>query len=764
MRQQRLNFFFTNCVDRVGKRGLHILGLLLIVNCSLFIVNCANPLVNAVLGPKTISFESNGGSRIKSQTVYRDYPVKRPANPSKSGYTFDAWYSDNETFLEKWDFSAIPSGDMTLYAQWNIAGADETSISSVSISVPRPENDGIPGSDARGTGNFAIGVVSWSPGDNPFKSGVVYTVSVALAANEGYSFAEQVAARINGQTALVTSNTGNALTLSYTFAATDTRIVTSIAVTAQPAKLIYTHGDTLDLAGLEVTLTYNDSAAEYLTFNDFLSRSIVADPAHSAVLSHMANNGFPVTITYDNMMAGTSNLTVSKAAGAAVAAPSASDATIGVNSITLAAVAAPANGQTVEYGINTINAEPSAWQPERSFGNLTAGTIYYFFARSAASDNYEAGASSGTAITTAIESSNIFDVKNAAEWNNAVSAINNRGAGEYNINVINSFSMDGVTGNTFTATDIDVIISGNHIVTLTETGSLLRIGDKQSVTLQDLTLQGYTNNNTSLVYIAAGGTFTMSSGNLTGNSAAYGGGVYVSGGTFTMSGGAVSGNTATTNGGGVYVSDGTFTMNSGDITENGATYSGGGVFVGSDGTFKMISGAMTNNTANSGGGVYSNGTSTMSDGEISGNHAITHVSTNTSGSGGGVNVSGGTFTLSDSGKINGNTADQAGGVYVIYSTFNMTGGTISGNSVTGNGGGLLVADSGEFKISSGTVYGTNESISSLRNTAEKGGAALCLRDSGTAQYSNGASWNNIDTPVTDDYGGKLREDTINVSN
>jgi uncharacterized repeat protein (TIGR02543 family) len=82
--------------------------------------SCENPLIQEIVGAKTAAFESNGGSRVASQTVFRDQPVRRPANPSKSGFAFAAWYSDNETFLEEWDFSVIPNKDITLYAKWNV--------------------------------------------------------------------------------------------------------------------------------------------------------------------------------------------------------------------------------------------------------------------------------------------------------------------------------------------------------------------------------------------------------------------------------------------------------------------------------------------------------------------------------------------------------------------------------------------------------------------------------------------------------------------
>jgi len=78
----------------------------------------------------------------------------------------------------------------------------------------------------------------------------------------------------------------------------------------------------------------------------------------------------------------------------------------------------------------------------------------------------------------------------------------------------------------------------------------------------------------------------MSGGEISGNtvtsSSRSGGGVYVGFGTFTMSGGIISGNTASSCGGGV-INTGTFTMEGGEISGNTSGFNilggGGGVFL-----------------------------------------------------------------------------------------------------------------------------------------------------------------------------------------
>ena len=98
------------------------------------------------------------------------------------------------------------------------------------------------------------------------------------------------------------------------------------------------------------------------------------------------------------------------------------------------------------------------------------------------------------------------------------------------------------------------------------------------------------------VYVAEGGTFNMTGGNIVGNSATWGGGVYVNGdnsakGKFTMTGGNITGNSAiwTSSGVGVNVDKGTFEMSGGSITNNTAA-NGGGVYVVHEGSTFNVSG------------------------------------------------------------------------------------------------------------------------------------------------------------------------------
>ena len=160
---------------------------------------------------------------------------------------------------------------------------------------------------------------------------------------------------------------------------------------------------------------------------------------------------------------------------------------------------------------------------------------------------------------------------------------------EYTIKIENNVTLC-LNGHKITAADgMDAIYMTGGSITLTDCKGVGTITHASSKTGRG-------------VYVSSG-TFNMYGGSITGNTAnSYGGGVYVDGGGFTMSGGTIGGtktgetNTATYGGGGVYVvgSSSTFEMTDGSITGNNAAY-GGGVYTVNE--FKMTGGSITGNNA-----------------------------------------------------------------------------------------------------------------------------------------------------------------------
>ncbi|MCL2410109.1 MAG: hypothetical protein FWC97_00560 [Treponema sp.] len=289
-------------------------------------------------------------------------------------------------------------------------------------------------------------------------------------------------------------------------------------------------------------------------------------------------------------------------------------------------------------------------------------------------------------------------------------------------------------------------------------GSLFVIPAGSTLVLENVTLEGRSgtalNGNIHPLVRVEGGTLQMNAGSrvMNNNNVAtsnlfpnhQGGGVRVNSGTFVLNGGIISGNIAVTGaaGGGVHVAaGGTFDMQSGEIWGNSASAlnGGGGVFVAgvadNPGTVNMSGGRIgvqerieeppagtpignftMGNTSGAGVNVAAGGVFNMTGGEIANNDARGATSA------GGVRVVGigtnpGTFNLIN-GAIRSNiahttTGTTAGGVRLdgAGAIFNMRGGTIAGNrafSVANNAaGGVNVLNNAVFRISDGTIYGSN---------------------------------------------------------
>ena len=273
------------------------------------------------------------------------------------------------------------------------------------------------------------------------------------------------------------------------------------------------------------------------------------------------------------------------------------------------------------------------------------------------------------------------------------------------------------------------------------------------------------------------GTFTMlGNASVLGNA---GRGVVNDPGTVTMQQSTlVSGNS----GGGVYIGVGSFVMqDNASVSEN----TGRGVSVSGRGaSFTMQDNAsVSGNTRDgfgAGGGVSIafGATFTMQDNaSVSGNIGGDH-------GGGGVSItSGATFTMRDNASVSRNTSSGlfyvgGGGVIMHNGNFIMYGGTISGNTTTGDGSGVLIErfgggnfimhggtivgnitnrsgggvyiGGGTFTKPGGTVYGNNAEAS-LRNTAARGHAVFDGRNGNWRNATAGPALN------TDAFGFWLNE-------
>ena len=83
---------------------------------NLYYINDSGALFKLNAGVK-VSFNAGEGSKVDFQTTAANGSVAKPADPTREGYTFAGWYTD-EACTEAYDFSVAVTADMTLYAKW----------------------------------------------------------------------------------------------------------------------------------------------------------------------------------------------------------------------------------------------------------------------------------------------------------------------------------------------------------------------------------------------------------------------------------------------------------------------------------------------------------------------------------------------------------------------------------------------------------------------------------------------------------------------
>jgi hypothetical protein len=292
---------------------------------------------------------------------------------------------------------------------------DPTSIDTVSISVIAPAKGATPSTFATssGTVNYNIGTVTWLPSvtNNKFLGGTKYTATVMLTARHGYTFSGLSSATINEQNAAISDNTSATVKLSYTFPATSDKIVTGFVIKTQPTKLSYTHGDSLDLSGLVITLTYDNTGTdtEDVAAKDFAAKNITTNPAQGEELNYSTHNIKYIAIICGDLTKNTSGLlSISRATPTAAIFDISGTGTFTYDGISKTVTVTPKNGITT--GTITVKYNGSTTKPSSAGAYPVTFDVGFL-----SSSNYSnaSGISAGTlTIEKATPTAADFDISN----------------------------------------------------------------------------------------------------------------------------------------------------------------------------------------------------------------------------------------------------------------------------------------------------------------------------------------------------------------
>jgi len=205
--------------------------------------------------PVELTFDSNGGSSIASISDFSDEAITLPTAPTRSGYTFAGWFTD-QALTTAFTATAMPANAITLYAKWtlnthqltiNVDGTETTQTVNFGTSI-----QGLLPTSTIKSGHAFVGwsinnsivsnLADLTMPDNPLtitaifrdnvppvvqniNDGDIFTNDVEIIFNEG-------TAQLNGEAIIsghmvtlagdyelvVTDTAGNATTLSFTIA------------------------------------------------------------------------------------------------------------------------------------------------------------------------------------------------------------------------------------------------------------------------------------------------------------------------------------------------------------------------------------------------------------------------------------------------------------------------------------------------------------------------------------------------------------------
>lgn len=159
----------------------------------------------------TVSFNSNGGTAVPSQTVERGGVATEPAAPSRSGYHFAGWYADGN-LTQLWNFSQPVNDDMTLYAKWDAVSPGGSGSTRYTVSVEDTDNGSVKVSPTRASKGSAV--------------------TVTVKPNEGYELDELTVTDKNGDSVKLTDKGDG----KYTFKMPASKVTVEAVFTAAEAE------------------------------------------------------------------------------------------------------------------------------------------------------------------------------------------------------------------------------------------------------------------------------------------------------------------------------------------------------------------------------------------------------------------------------------------------------------------------------------------------------------------------------------------------
>ncbi len=126
--------------------------------------NSSTATSSSTVSSYIVTFNSNGGSDVTTKYVIEGQLATRPSeNPTKTGYTFENWFS-NIGLTDVWDFDTDTiTADTTLYAKWTANDLTFTGQSLENAIYNTLYSSFVFNEAGNGTGNYTYEIISGAP-------------------------------------------------------------------------------------------------------------------------------------------------------------------------------------------------------------------------------------------------------------------------------------------------------------------------------------------------------------------------------------------------------------------------------------------------------------------------------------------------------------------------------------------------------------------------------------------------------------------------
>ncbi len=218
----------------------------------------------------TVTFNSNGGSAVNAQTIESGAKATKPTDPTREGYTFGGWYTD-EACTQAFNFDTAISANITLYAKWTAVqpqpSADAT-LESIEIEKLPNKTTYYLDEELDLTGIRVVAKYS----DNTKQEIDVTDTSHVFITMDDVTTAGPYTVKIS-----YVSDAGELKETTFTVTYVEGEkpevnpegALKSIAVTKLPTKVEYIVGEAFDPAGLVVTAIYENNGTKLLQADQY---------------------------------------------------------------------------------------------------------------------------------------------------------------------------------------------------------------------------------------------------------------------------------------------------------------------------------------------------------------------------------------------------------------------------------------------------------------------------------------------------------------